>query len=186
VTVSKNGEPSMPIVTPTGVVIRHVVLCVAATTAVPVHALDRLFDDDVRPEPRLLARPGSDPAALSAVQPGQPLRCAGGPRRLIDLDLMRGHAGRMAHSRYRRWRNRPDAVDVRAWERALMQQGRDAYVEHRRLRATAGDAFLVLDGEGRRICPADISLAARHSYAIDVNRHLDALAGDALVLTATV
>ena len=176
----------MPIITPNGVVIRRVVVCIPASTAAAVPNIEWLFGDEVRLQPRLVARPGSDPDALVDAQPGRPPRCAGGPRQLIDLEHTRRRAARVALNRYRHWRSRPDAVDLRRWERILLEHGRDTYVEYHRLRATAGDALIILGDHGARYCPTDTTLEARREYACAVDRRLDALASDALVLTATV
>ncbi|XVV10891.1 hypothetical protein ACQP2X_39545 [Actinoplanes sp. CA-131856] len=175
----------MPIRTPTGWLIRRVVVHVKATAFTRPLRLDALFDDDIRPDPRLRARPGSDPADLAASQPDEPLRCAGGPIALIDIADMRRHAERVAANRYRRWCQRPTAIDLRAWERELAASGSDAYVAHLRARALAGDALIVLGGP-ERLCPRDTSLDARRRYADDVADYLDALPSNDQIIAALV
>jgi hypothetical protein len=173
----------MPVITPTGMVIRNVVACLAISPGAADP--DLLFDDELQPTPRLLARPGCDPAALVlAVTTGAALRCAAAPHRLVDLDQMRQRATRIADRRYRRWRRRPDSVDLRAWERTLLQQGRAAFVEYHRLRSVAADALVPPDGDP--ICAQDTSMPQRLRYAQAANRLLDQLPGDTLLMSATI
>lgn len=173
----------MPVTTPTGVVIRNVVACLATSSGVADP--DLLFDDELQPTPRLLARSGCDPAGLIlAISAGTALRCAAAPHRLVDLDRMRRRATRIAHRRYHRWRHRPASVDLRAWERTLLQQGRAAFVEYHRLRSVAADALVPPDGDP--MCPTDTSMPQRLRYAQAANRLLDQLPGDTLLMSATI
>jgi hypothetical protein len=97
---------------------------------------------------------------------------------------MRQHATRIAQRRYQRWRHRPASVDLRAWERTLLQQGQAAFVEYHRLRSVAADALVPLDGEV--MCPTDTSMPQRLRYARAANRLLDQLPGDTLMMSATI
>src|SRR5690606_31262459 len=48
----QRGDPRMPIITPNGVVIRRVVVCIPASTAAAVPNIEWLFGDEVRLQPR--------------------------------------------------------------------------------------------------------------------------------------
>jgi hypothetical protein len=174
----------MPIVTPSGVVIHNVVACLTAEAGqVPDPGL--LFPEELQPAPRLWARPDCDPRALTlAVRIGASVRCAAAPHRLIDLAGMRQHAGRLAGSRFHRWRRRPGRARLRAWERDALAQGRDVFVEYHRLRSVAADALVHV--EGPTLCPRDTSMQECLRYAREANQLLDELPGDTLLIAATI
>jgi hypothetical protein len=139
---------------------------------------------DVRPEPRLLAYPGSDPADLVGARDDDPLRCAGGPRRLIDLARSRQRGVSRGADRYTHWRRSPGTIRLRTWEKELAEQDRDTYVQYWGARMTAADALIHLAGP--QLCPVDSTVAAGIRYTHEANRLLDDLPEDTLIIAAEV
>jgi hypothetical protein len=108
--------------------------------------LATLFDDDLRPQRRLLAAPAADRnrELLAAPADGQPTRCAGGPLRLLDLAATGALAAAEAAARHDTWSTvgrirgrRPGTA-----ESALLRSGRTAYITYHRLRWVVGDALI--------------------------------------------
>ena len=174
----------MPIEVSSGLIIRHVIYVIPADRATATSHPYRLLGEGVRPEPRLLAYSGSDPAQLVAASREDPLRCAGGPRRLIDLRRSRQRGVSRAAERYAHWRRSPGTIRLRAWERELAGQDRDSYLQYWGARMTAADALIHLSGP--QLCPIDSSVAAGIAYAEEANAVLDGLPEDALIIAAEV
>lgn len=175
----------MPItVDQTGLVIYHVIYAIPAADTGDLPHPHAVFNDDVRPDPRLLARPDSDPAQLVFVKPGTDRRCAGGPRALIDLEATRRRGASRAYARYESWQRDPATIRLRGWEKTLVQEGQDAFVDYWRLRMPVADALICRNGPA--LCPTDGSIAAGLRYARNANRLLDALPEDTLIIAATV
>jgi hypothetical protein len=152
----------MPIKMATGVTLRTVTFWCPANylgiTDWPC-ILAQLFDEDLRPDRRLLALPEADREVRWLASPGvgRPVRCAGGPLRLIDVAGTGALAAEEAAARHRLWsatghvvpRRRPRSVEL-----ALLRAGRDSYVTYHRLRRVVGDALLAR-GCGDVLVPAD-------------------------------
>jgi len=138
---------------PNGITIRTVTFWYPATHLgitdwrVP---LATLFDDELRPEPRLLAAalPSRRARALLAAPvDGLPTRCAGGPVRLLDLQATGARATQEAQARHDDWSatsrirgRRPGRV-----ESALLRAGRHTYVTYHSLRRVVGDALIIME-----------------------------------------
>jgi hypothetical protein len=151
----------VPINLPNGTSIRTVTFWYPATHLgiddwrVP---LATLFDDDLRPQQRLLAKPaaGHDRDLLAAPAAGQPTRCAGGPLRLLDITASGGLAAQEAAARHDRWAatgrigaRRPGRVET-----ALLRCGRADYMTYHRLRRVVGDALIIM-ASASWLYPAD-------------------------------
>ena len=177
-------EFALPITVNSGLVIRHVIYVIPTHLVTGVPHPSGLLGEDLQPEPRLFAYPGSDPADLVAASDDDPLRCAGGPRGLIDLARSRQRGISKGTERYAHWRRSPGTIRLRAWERDLAGQDRDAYVQYWGARMTAADALIHLSGP--QLCPVDSSVAAGIRYAQEANRLLDDLAENTLIIAAEV
>ena len=174
----------MPVTADGGFVIRHAIYVIPAANARAIAHPHRLFDDSVRPDPRLMVRPGSDRADLVAVKHDASLRCAGGPRASIDLDATRQRGADRARQRYAHWRRNPRTIRLRNWEKTLVEQDLNVYIEYWSLRIAAADALIHPDGT--RLCPVDTTLAAGLRYAREANHLLDDLPDDTLMIAATL
>jgi hypothetical protein len=175
----------VPVTVPhTEFTIHNAIYVIPAASAAGLPHPYALFHDHFRPDPRLLARAGSDPDRLVAVKPGSQLRCAGGPRWLIDLDATRRRGATRARERYECWHRDPRSIRLRGWEKTLVRAGLPSYVEYWRLRLPVADALICVDGPA--LCPADASVESGRRYAEDANRVLDALPDDALIIAAAV
>jgi hypothetical protein len=142
----------VPITMPNGVTIRTVTFWYPGTYlgiddwTVPLAAL---FDDEFRPQPRLLARTvRSDRhrALLAAPRQGHPIRCAGGRLDLLDLAATTTTAEQEARTRHAGWARtrtvrgrRPGQVET-----GLLQAGRRSYVTYHSLRRVVGDALITM------------------------------------------
>jgi hypothetical protein len=144
-----------------------------------------LFDDDLRPERRLLATPTSPRARtlLAAPSDADPIRCAGGPLRLLDLVATGALAAREAGARHDGWSatarvgsRRPGRV-----ESALLRAGRHSYVTYHSLRRVVGDVLVVMR-TGASLYPAAASPQALLDHVQQATVQLaDAAPDDVLV-----
>ncbi|MFC0532131.1 hypothetical protein [Phytohabitans kaempferiae] len=179
----------MPIVTATQVRISHITYCIPPRVAQRVtNPASAVFDDQIRPDHRLLARPDSKRERLVQVRDGSPLRCAGGPLWMIDLDRMRRRGLERARHRLAQRRDGVRTQQWRRWETELLELGEDAYLEYWQLRHAAVDALCELRSADRRppLCPLNNSPHARLAYVRQANRRLAELPGGTLLLAARV
>ena len=181
----------MPINLPNGTSIQTVTFWYPATHLgiddwrVP---LATLFDDDLRPQRRLLATPAAhhDRDLLAAPADGQPTRCAGGPLRLLDLAASGALAAAEAAVRHDRWAatgrigaRRPGRVET-----ALLHCGRRDYMTYHRLRRVVGDALIIMR-TGTFLYPADHRPQALLDHVHQATLRLsDAACDDVLVTIA--
>jgi hypothetical protein len=147
-----------------------------------------LFDDEMRPERRLLAMPtsGRSWALLAAPNDTDPIRCAGGPLRLLDLTATGARAAQEAGIRHDAWSatsriraRRPGRV-----ESALLQAGRRSYVTYHSLRRVVGDALIIMR-TGAWLYPTAASPQALLDHVQQATLQLaDAAPDDVLVTVA--
>ncbi|WP_432830862.1 hypothetical protein [Dactylosporangium sp. CA-092794] len=181
----------MPINLPTGLTIRTVTFWYPATILGITDwrtTLACLFDEDLRPARRLLAEPHSraNRGLLAAPGDGDPIRCAGGPLRLLDLAATGALAASEARARYDTWSatgrigaRRPNPV-----ESALLAAGPAAYVTYHSLRRLTGDALIIM-ATGACLYPQETSPQALIDHMQQAILQLaDAAPDDVLVTVA--
>jgi hypothetical protein len=148
-----------------------------------------LFDDDLRPERRLLATPTSLRARtlLAAPSDADPIRCAGGPLRLLDLVATGALAAREAGIRHNGWSatarvgsRRPGRV-----ESALLRAGRHSYITYHSLRRVVGDVLVVMR-TGASLYPAAASPQALLDHVHQATVQLADAAPDDVLVTVGV
>jgi hypothetical protein len=107
-----------------------------------------LFDEDLRPERRLLAMPTSPRSRtlLAAPRDCDPVRCAGGPVRLLDIAATGALAAREAGARHDGWSatGRVGARRPGRLESALLRAGRHRYITYHSLRRVVGDVLVIM------------------------------------------
>ncbi|WP_426513104.1 hypothetical protein ACPPVO_22160 [Dactylosporangium sp. McL0621] len=145
-----------------------------------------LFDDDLRPERRLLAMPTSPGtrALLAAPYDADPVRCAGGPLRLLDIAATGAVAARAAAARHDVWSatarvgaRRPGRV-----ESALLRAGRPSYVMYHSLRRVVGDVLVIMR-TGASLYPAAASPQALLDHVERATAQLAEAAPDDVLVT---
>jgi hypothetical protein len=144
-----------------------------------------LFDDDLRPERRLLALPTSPRSRtlLAAPRDADPIRCAGGPLRLLDIAATGALAAREAATRHDTWSatarvgtRRPGRLET-----ALLHAGRHSYVAYHSLRRVVGDVLVIMR-TGAWLYPAAASPQALLDHVEQATAQLaDAAPDDVLV-----
>ncbi|MEU7874280.1 hypothetical protein [Dactylosporangium sp. NPDC049140] len=144
-----------------------------------------LFDDDLRPERRLLATPTAPRARtlLAAPRNTDPIRCAGGPLRLLDLAATCVHAAREAAARHDAWSAtaRVGARRPGRLESTLLRAGRHHYVTYHSLRRVVGDVLVIMR-TGTALYPAAASPQALLDHVEQATARLaDANPDDVLV-----
>jgi hypothetical protein len=175
----------VPITTPNGLAVRSAICCVPGDFTDDWPALLAvLFDEDMRAVPRLLARPGASPTALIEPIPTRPVRCAGGPVGLLNLDAVRAHGYRDALARYRAWSTADPADRPGPVQQALLDAGEEAFLTHQALHRLVGDAVIIVGGPP--LYPADTSPLARLEFLHVANELLQALPADHVVIAVTV
>ena len=181
----------MPINLPTGITIRTVTFWYPATHLGITDwrtTLACLFDDDLRPQRRLLAEPHTRSTAglLAAPADGHPTWCAGGPLRLLDITATGALAAQQAGARHDAWSatgrigaRRPGPV-----ESALLHAGRRDYVTYHSLRRLVGDALIIMRN-GASLYPRESSPQALVDHMQQATLQLaDAAPDDVLVTVA--
>jgi hypothetical protein len=181
----------VPIRMPTGITLRTVTFWYPATHLGITdwrETLANLFDDDLRPERRLLAclQADDDRTLLAVPVDGHPVRCAGGPVRLLDMAASADLAKDNAAVRYDMWSatgrvgaRRPGPVEL-----ALLRAGRHAYLTYHSLRRVVGDALIVMADQSW-LYPAGASPQALLDHVHHATLRLaDAAADDVLVTVA--
>lgn len=179
----------MPIITAAQVRISHITYCIPPQLAgLVANPASVVFDAQIRPDHRLLARPDSRPMRLVQVRDGSPLRCAGGPLRMIDLDQMRRRGAERARHRLAQRRAGVPTQQWRRWETELLDLGEHLYLEYWQLRLTAADALCELRSADERppLCPLSNSPHARLAYVRQANQRLNELPGGTLLLAARI
>ncbi|GIJ62030.1 hypothetical protein [Virgisporangium aurantiacum] len=178
----------MPINLPTGATVRTVTFWYPADFLGITDwatTLACLFDDDLGPEQRMLALPTTrrTRTLLAAPTNADPIRCAGGPLRLLDIAATGALAAREAGTRHDGWSatarvgtRRPGRV-----ESALLQAGRHSYVTYHSLRRVVGDALVTMR-TGAWLYPAAASPQALLDHVQQATARLaDAAPDDVLV-----
>ena len=183
----------MPITLPTGITIRTVTFWYpAAHKGIDDWAsvLSGIFDDEFRPDPRLLAhtpQTRQTRALLAAPGNGRPTRCAGGRLNLLDLAATGAEAARQARSRHQTW-SRTSTIRGRRpgpAEKALLHAGPQTYITYYSLRRVVGDALIIMR-TGARMYPAGHSPQALIDYVHQATLLLaDAAPNDVLVTVTT-
>jgi hypothetical protein len=145
-----------------------------------------LFDDDLRPQPRLLALPTCPGARtlLAAPRDTHPVRCAGGPLRLLDIPATGALAAREAEARYDAWSatSRIGTRRPRQAESDLLQAGRCSYVTYHRLRRVVGDALIIMR-TGTWLYPAAASPQALLGHVQQATAQVAGAAPDDVLVT---
>ena len=141
----------MPISMPGGITIRTVTFWYPATHLGITDwrlPMATLFDDELRPERRLLASPHSRRARalLAAPLHAHPTRCAGGPVHLLDFAATGAQAAQEAQARHDAWSatSRIGARRPGRAESGLLHAGRHTYVTYHSLRRVVGDALIIM------------------------------------------
>jgi hypothetical protein len=147
-----------------------------------------VLDRYLTPTPRLIAAVPADRTQLAAPTGDGPIRCAGGPLRLLDLAASSAIAGRDADRRYHQW-SATGAIGARrrfprGTELALLRAGRDTYQTYHRLRQVVGDALLDR-GTDTVLGPADATPAGLLAYLHDATAHLATACADDVLVTVT-
>jgi hypothetical protein len=151
--------------------------------------LATLFDDEFRPEQRLLAAPRMahrSRTLLAAPVAGDPTRCAGGPLHLLDLGATGAQAAQDARARHHTWcgtgrvaGRRPGRV-----ESALLDAGAHPYATYHGLRQVVGDALIIMR-TGEWLYPVGAAAAALIDHVHQATLRLaDAAPHDVLVTVA--
>ena len=183
----------MPITTPAGTTARTVTFWYPAAAkgftdwSIP---LSVMFDDDLRPHPRLLAHPprtAHEQTLLAAPKPGTPLKCAGGRLDLLDLPGTGEHAAHEARTRYDLW-SRSSRIRGRRpnpLESALLQAGERTYVTYHRLRRVVGDVLIDMRSTDW-VMPAAATPEALIDYVHHAAYRLSDAAPDDVLVAVTV
>ncbi|GAA0896074.1 hypothetical protein [Virgisporangium aurantiacum] len=182
----------MPINLPNGIILRTVTFWYPADFLGITDwrtTLACLFDDALRPERRLLAIPTSPGtrALLAAPSTANPIRCAGGPLRLLDIAATGALAAREAVTRHDAWSAtaRVGARRPGRLESALLQAGRHSYVTYHSLRRVVGDVLVVMR-TGAALYPAAADPQALLDHVQQATMQLADAAPDDVLVTVGV